>query len=133
MQMVDLETFGMIALEIHASHLNAICHPAPNAAISYDILADALIWADETIESTPMDVIGALRQLRHYRTHVMLQNIEPDNDVWRYCYGLFPNWNGFLEERRKPTSELLAEYRKGDISSRWCLRKLEREMDSDGT
>ncbi|MDB5344635.1 MAG: hypothetical protein JWP89_3012 [Schlesneria sp.] len=131
--MVDLETFGMMALEIHASHLNAICIPAPNPTISYDILADALIWADETIESTPMDVIGALRQLRHYRTHLMLHNIEPDNDVWRHCHGLFPDWNGFREERRKQTSELLAEYRRGDISARWGLRQLEREMDSDGT
>jgi hypothetical protein len=133
MPMVDLETFGMMALEIHASHLNAICIPAPNAAVSYDILADAPIWSDETIESTPVDVIHVLRQLRHYRTHVMLHDGEPDNDVWRYCHGLFPDWTGFLEERRKPTSELFAEYRRGEASARWGLRQLERKMNSDGT
>lgn len=55
--MVDLEVYGMTALEIHAAHLNAICVPERSAAISYDILADALVWSDETIKSTPIAVI----------------------------------------------------------------------------
>ena len=131
--MVDLETYGMTALQTHASQLNAICVPDPHAAISYDIWAGALIWADETVDSTPSEVICALRQLRHYRTHVMRHDLEPDNDVWRHCQGLFPDWVGFLAERRKPTPELLAEYRRGRISSRWCLHQLEREMDADFT
>jgi hypothetical protein len=131
--MVDLETYGMAALAIHAAHLNAISVPDPNATIDYDILAGALIWSDETVESTPIGVIHGLRQLRHYRTHVMLNDIEPDSDVWQLCRLLFPNWIGFLPERRRPTPHLLAVYRRGDVSTKWCLRKLEREMDADET
>lgn len=129
--MVDLETYGMTALQTYASHLNAICVADPHAAVDYDVLADALIWPDETVEATPFDVISALRQLRHYRTHLMLHDLEPDNEVWRHCHGLFPDWIGFLPERRKPTPELLARYRRGEISSRWCLRQLKREMDGE--
>lgn len=128
--MINLETYDMTALEVHASHLNSICVPERNAAIKYDCWADALIWSDETIESTPHEVINSLRQLRNYRTHVMLHDTEPDNDVWRYCHFLFPNWIGFLPERRKPTPTLLAEYRRNYISIRTCFRKLEREMDT---
>jgi hypothetical protein len=43
------------------------------------------------------------------------------------------NWIGFLPERRRPTPEVLAEYRRGDVSLKWCLRKAERELDADGT
>lgn len=131
MQNPNLETYDMQALEIHAAHLNAICIPDRDAVISYDIWTGALIWSDETVESTCSEVISALCQLRHYRTHVMLHDIEPDNDVWRYCQSLFPEWVGFLPERRKPTPELRAEHRRGEISTRWCLRQLEREMDAN--
>ena len=131
--MVGLETYGMNALETHASHLNSLCEPDANATIDYDVLADAIIWSDETNDATPIDVIHALRQLRHYRTHVMLENDEPNNDVWRHCLTLFPHWVGFLPERRTPTPELLDEYRRGDVSSRWCLRQLERESEANDT
>lgn len=120
----------MTALENQAAHLNSICAADPNAVVCYDVLSDALIWSDETNESTSIEVIHALRQLRHYRTHVMLKNIEPDNDVWRGCYSLFPDWVGFQRERRIPTPELLAEYRRGNISTKRCIRKLEMEMDA---
>lgn len=125
--MVDLNTYGMIALETHASTLDSLCEPNLSASIGYDVLADALVWSDETNDSTPVDVIHALRQLRHCRTHVMLENHKPNGDVWRHCQTLFPNWVGFLPERQRPTPELLAEYRRGDVSSRWCLRQLERD------
>ena len=128
--MVDLRIYGMNALETHASHLDSLCESDANATNGYDVLADALIWSDETSDATPVDVIHALRQLRHYRTHVMLGNDTPNSDVWRYCQTLFPNWVGFFPGRRKPTPELLAEYRRGDVSSRWCLRQLESETNA---
>lgn len=131
--MVDLEIYGMKSLELYAAHLNSISVSDPDAKINYDILADALVWSDETGDSTSIDVIWGLRQLRHYRTHVLLKDIEPDNDVWQHCQSLFPNWIGFLPERRKPTPELLAIYRRGDVSSRWCLRQLERESEARDT
>ena len=131
--MVDLETYGMKALQFHAYHLNSIHVPDSEAKIEYDILADALVWSDETLVSTPTDVIQGLRQLRHYRTHVMLNDIEPTNALWRHCQSLFPKWIGFLPERHKPTPDLLTIYRRGDVSSRWCLRQLERESETHGT
>jgi hypothetical protein len=79
--MVDLEKYGMEALEHYAAHLNSISVSDVHTTISYDILADALVWSDETNELTPTDVIHALRQLRHYRTHVMLNDITPDSEV----------------------------------------------------
>ena len=130
--MVDLKTYGMEPLEQHAAHLNSICVPNRSATIEYDILADALNWSDETNPSTPSDVIGALRPLRHYRTRLMLNAEEPNNIVWEYCRLLFPNWIGFLPERRRQTPELLARYRREEVSSRWCLRKLERDLGSRG-
>ncbi len=120
--MVDLETYGMKALEVYAAHLNAISVSSPNAEIRYDILADALIWSDETNNATPSDVFDGLRQLLHYRTHVMLNDMEPNGDVWLHCRSLFPDWIGFLPERRKRTPELLALYRRGSVASRWCTR-----------
>ena len=131
--MVDLETYGMSALQLHAAHLNSICVSDSEAKIDYDILADALVWSDETEKSTPTDVIHGLRQLRHYRTHVMLNDIQPNNDVWRHCQSLFPNWVGFLPERHKPTPELLTIYRRGDVSARWCLRQMERKSEAHDT
>ncbi len=126
---VDLAYYGMESLITHAQHLNALCTPSPNAAPKYDIMADAIIWPDETIESTPIEVIDALRQLRHYRTHVMLRNESPNPAVWDYCKSLFPNWVGFRTERCVSTPELVGFYRREQIKSRWCLRKLERETE----
>jgi hypothetical protein len=125
----DLAYYGMQSLESHTDHLNSLCIPAPNASISYDLLAGALIWSDETNDKTPIKVIHALRQLRHYRTHVMLTNESPNPAVWEHCKKLFPNWVGFRPERYTATPELLEFYRREEINSRWCLRKLERDME----
>lgn len=127
----DLKSYGMEALELHADHLNSISLPNPEASIRYDMLADALVWSDETTDSTSNDVFDGLRQLRHYRTHVMLNDSEPDGDVWLHCRSLFPEWVGFLPARHKPTTELLSIYRRGDVSSRWCLRQLEHESHAE--
>ncbi|QDT10529.1 hypothetical protein [Planctomycetes bacterium K23_9] len=132
--MADLKSYGMEALEIHADHLNSLCTPDTDASVRYDMLADALVWSDETGYSTPNDVIDGLRQLRHYRTHVMLNDSEPepDGDVWLHCRSLFPKWVGFLPARHNQTPELLTIYRRGDVTSRWCLRQLERESHAEG-
>ena len=129
--MADLKTYGMEALEMYADHLSSLSTRDPQANIRYDILADALVWSDETTDSTPNDVIDGLRQLRHYRTHVLLNDSEPDSDVWLLCRSLFPDWVGFLSDRHKQSTELLSIYRRGDVSSRWCLRQLERESHAE--
>lgn len=125
---IDLAYFGMEALESHAEHLNALCSPSPNALPQYDILANAITWPDETNSHTPIKVIHAQRQLRHYRSHAMLTNESPNHAIWDYCKNLFPNWVGFRPERCTATPELLEFYRREQIAMRWGLRKLEREL-----
>ncbi len=121
-------------LSTHAEHLSTIDTPDPQARAFYEIMSGALVWPDETKSDTPIYAIWSLRGLWAYRTHLMLDELEPDNDdcarlheYWPKCVALFPNWIGFLPDRRKRTPELLAEYRRGDVSLRWCLRNAERE------
>ena len=128
---VDLAYYGMEALEIHAEHLNSLSNPNLNALPQYNQLADAIIWPDETNNYTPIEVNHALRQLRHYRTYVMLKGESPNPAVWDYCKKLFPNWVGFRSERCTETPELLEFYRREEITKRWCLRKFEREMEGE--
>lgn len=118
-------------LSAHADHLNAIDAPDPGAKAFYDIMSGALVWSDETTPETPTAVVWALRRLLAYRTRAMLDSAEPDNDFWTRCVAMFPNWIGFLPERRKQTPELLAEYRRGGVSLKRCLRKIEGESVSD--
>lgn len=122
---------GIEQLLSHAAHLNGLDRVDPSAVIQYDIVSGALIWSDETDEATPFSVISELRQIFAYRTYLMRENIEPDNDAWLMCVEAFPNWIGFLSERRRLTPELAAEYRRGDISTKWCLRQLEREAEEN--
>ena len=129
----DYKYDGHYQLTTHADHLNSIDTPDPAATATYEFMSGALIWSDETNAETPVYVIWALRQLFAYRTQLMLDDAEPDNETWdQYCK-LFPNWIGFLPERRKPTPELLAEYRRGRISLKACLRNLDRETKADDT
>ena len=128
MKPVDLRLYGMEELASHAAHLNEISAPDPNARPFFENMSGGIIWSDETLSNTSAVVICALRQLFYYRTHLILTNSEPDNAVWDHCVKLFPNWVGFRLDRRKPSPEVLAEYRRGDISLKWCLRKIEREM-----
>jgi len=97
----------------------------------YELMSGALIWSDETNSETPVYVIWALRQLFAYRTRMMIDDAEPDNAFWNQCVTLFPNWIGFLPVRRKPTPELLAEFRRGDVSTKACLRQIEHEIDAE--
>ena len=129
----NLEHDGLYQLTTHADHLNSISTPNSSAIAKYELMSGALIWTDETNSETPVHVTWALRKLFAYRTKLMLHNAEPDNEFWDQCVKLFPNWIGFLTERRTPTPELLAEYRRGDVSTRWCLRQLDNEMDTDDT
>lgn len=128
---VNLEVYGMGDLVKFAQELNAVSAPDPNAVAKYEILSDSLIWSDELESTRRIGASHALRQLFHYRTFLMLGKALPDNPVWLRCFELFPNWIGFLPERRTATLELRAAYRRGNISANWCFRKLERETECD--
>jgi hypothetical protein len=127
----ELRYDGRYQLTLHAAHLNAIDTPNPNAAPFYELMSGALIWSDETTRETSVYVIWALRSLFAYRTQLMLSGSEPDNPFWDECVAKFPRWIGFLPERRTATPALLAEYRRGNVSMKWCLRRIEREMDAE--
>ena len=123
----NLAKHGLQAFETDAAILNAISQPDPMAKPFYEIMSGALVWTDEKHPSLTSELIGSLRQLWHFRTRCILQNERIENDVIAYCVILFPNWIGFLPERWIPTPAALAEYRRGDISLRWCLRNSEIE------
>jgi hypothetical protein len=127
----DLKYDSWYQLATHADYLNAIDTADPGAVATYEILSGALIWSDEMKRDTPVYVIWALRELFNYRTHLILNDVEPDNESWARCVAMFPNWIGFLPERRKPTPELLAEYRRGRLSLKRCLREFDREFGTD--
>ena len=126
----DFATYGMEEVEANAALLDSICKPDPNAKPKYDILSDAIIWSDEH-PGLSSNLLGALRQVWHFRTYCILRRNRIDNDVIAKCIRLFPNWIGFLPERWNPTPEILAEYRRGDITTRWCLRNLDREFQDE--
>ena len=122
---------AMYWLRTCAADLNAIDTPSQTAKPSYEIWSGAIIWSDETSPAFPVELIWALNQLFAYRTKLLLEAKEPDIPFWTECVDLFPKWIGFLPERRIPTPEVLAEYRRGDVSLRWCLRKIERDADTE--
>jgi hypothetical protein len=122
----------MDELELQAAHLNSINTVEPDAKPAYDAWSGAIVWSDETNSETTTETIWALRQLFAYRTHLMQNKTGIDNDVWRYCQSLFPAWIGFLPQRCEYTSEIAAEYRRGSVSARWCLRQMERESNGAG-
>jgi hypothetical protein len=129
----DSRSFDPVqTLAKHAEHLNAISSPGPRPKVSYEIMSGALIWSDETNSKTPGTVMEALRYVVAYRTSLMLgKPREVLKPIWEHALTLFPNWVGFRPERRQPTPELLRIYRRGDVSLRKCLRKIEREMEKE--
>lgn len=127
----NLATYGMEAVEKDAAVLDSICVPHSNAKPRYDIMSDAIIWSDEDDPKLSTELIWALRQLWHFRTRCILNGKRIDSDVIDKCVRLFPHWIGFLPERWNQTPEILAEYRRGDITTRWCLRNLERQCEKE--
>ena len=115
----------------HATMLNSIDTPRPDAMVRYDIMSDALIWSDETTPEMPTELIWSLRRVFNYRTHLIRGTAIDDTSVWDYYNSMFPRRVGFTSDRRTSTPELLAAYRRGNVSSRWCLRQLERESETE--
>jgi hypothetical protein len=116
----------------HADVLNAIHTADPSATVQYDAMSDALIWSDETTPDMPIELIWSLRMVFNYRTHLILGTRIDDTSVWDCYNSTFPRWIGFAPNRRAATTELLALYRRGCVSTRWCLRSLERVTEVDG-
>ncbi len=125
--------FDLTPFETHAMYLDAIRVADPMAQPCFEIMSGALIWTDERSADIPIELIGPLRQLWHFRTRCILQNEIIENEIVAQCRILFPNWIGFLPNRWIQNPAALAEYRRGNVSLRWCLRTLEAEMEQEVT
>jgi len=113
-------------LTAHAEHLNQICTPDPSASVFYELMSGALIWSDER-DASPFEVVSALRAIFAYRTGLIIGKPRPELEpLWQHALSLFPQWIGFRPDRRQPTTELLAAYRRGRARVRQCLRTLDK-------
>jgi hypothetical protein len=77
----------------------------PNARVSYDVFADALIWSDEVPPQDFPDRLSFsaadLRGIWRYRTTLILGRPEEKRrDAWDEAMKCFPNWPGFDLTRR---------------------------------
>jgi hypothetical protein len=92
-----------------ATHLDGIRTPGSREPF-VDAMSDALVWPDETDSSTPMEVIWALRFVRHYRTGLILGEARPHAEFWQLARELFPHWVGFLPSRCELSPRLAEIY-----------------------
>lgn len=117
-------------LRMHAAHLDTISQCAKPEDVFYDLMSGALVWRDETEKTTPIQAVWALRTVVAYRTSLMLSDPRTEfREVWDTASNLFPNWVGFVPDRRRPSARLLEIYRRGDVNMRKCLRDRGREFN----
>lgn len=98
-----------VTLRDWAAHLDTITEQRVTQPFR-DILADGLIWRDETIETTPFEVILALRLVWHYRTGLIIGEQRRFSETWQIAREMFPHWVGFRPDRYGPSTELAQLY-----------------------
>lgn len=86
----------------------------PVAKVFYDLMTDALIWADER---PPFDLtaeqMGCLRAIFRFRTSLITST--PDTrfyNLWDTLKAKCPQWIGFTPSRCSPTAQLIETYQK---------------------
>jgi hypothetical protein len=104
-------------LRLWAEHLDGITEPS-SVEPFVDIMTDGLVWRDETIDSTPFEVISCLRFVRHYRTGIIIGEQRRFTDIWQLARELFPLWVGFHPDRCRPSAELADLYARSKIRKR---------------
>ena len=129
--MTNSDKFDPVAaLTDSALHLNSIARPKWFARPFFDLLAGAIVWSDETNRKTPTHTIWALRFITAYRTGLMIGQADlAHKKYWDLGLQLFPQWVGFLPERREMTEKLRKVYRRGTVETRKCIRDFERGFD----
>ena len=78
-----------------------------------DCMSDALVWRDETVGTTPVEVIWALRLLFHYRTGIIIGEPRPHGEFWQLGREIFPHWVGFHPSRCQFSLRLAEIYQCG--------------------
>lgn len=82
------------------------CSFKPDAQMRYDIMSDAVFWDDEFPTPFAGDSL-ALRLLLRYRTTLLIEEESPElRPYWDFGKTLFPDWPGFLSERRTPSETI---------------------------
>jgi hypothetical protein len=120
----DTDPYRLLAE--YSGYLNGIREPDLSSKPFYEWMSGALIWRDETRTDTPTRVVWALRPIWAYRTSLMLGEPRAElAEAWRFGREHFPNWVGFLSERREAREEWLEIYRKGEAEMREALHKAE--------
>ncbi|WP_395752706.1 hypothetical protein [Prosthecobacter sp.] len=104
-------------LHKHGAHLNAIRTRRCFARPFYEIMSDALVWPDETTDTTPVRLIWSLRLLFHHRTGLILGESWRFADEWQLGLRLFPHWVGFHPSRCSVSPRLARIYRTGKTKS----------------
>ncbi|MEM6821481.1 MAG: hypothetical protein AAF558_06025 [Verrucomicrobiota bacterium] len=117
-------------LRRNAAKLNAICEPLPDAVPAYELLSGGLIYDDEIPKDVDAEVSYGLRPLWYHRKRLILGETDSLwDEYWDTCYTLFPNWNGFLESRRKPTPTILDIISKGEERFAREIEEIISEVD----
>jgi hypothetical protein len=106
-----------VTLRDWAAHLDAITQQHETQPFR-DLLADGLIWRDETITTTPFEVISALRFVWHYRTGLIIGEQRRFSETWQLARALFPHWVGFRPDRCGPSVELAQLYARSERKRR---------------
>jgi len=112
--------------------------PQADARVYFEYMSGALVWSDEyppirEEDPNPFPVPN-LRGIWAFRTSLIEeQPREKFREAWELAQSLFPNWPGFLSERRDPSlRDLLAREREktGDpfeeLEQRWQAQQAAR-------
>lgn len=105
----------------------------PEAKCGYELLSDALVWSDEWPKFAVLRQVPGWEVVRfvlHFRTTLILGDPDEEyREYWDAALRLFPDWPGFLPERRSRTLE--AVYRDKNAPANAELDEIEREMDRE--
>ncbi len=97
------------------------------------MMSDALIWSDEFPDFAALRLVPGWEVIRfvfYFRTTLILG--EPDENMreyWDEALRLFPDWPGFVPERR--SRALQAVFRQKSAWARAEIDEVEREMDRE--
>ena len=101
----------------------------PNARVNYELMSDSLVWSDElpTPDRYEAQDVWWLRGVWRYRTTLMLgvpdERFRPS---WEEAQRLFPNWPGFLPQRRLSTLRGFFEERRAKLIN--CFEELDERF-----
>mgnify|MGYP007079439012 CR=1 FL=1 len=104
-----------------------------NPKMDYHVLADAVVWNDEGIETCHPELENALRYALNYRTNLIVEenfNFKKENlnspgkRTFELAKKYFPNWIGFDKNRCEFNPQLSERIKRIRKVSEWKIEKL---------